>query len=210
MALALALSAWAYFHFSANPEITAHFDQQLSVPITVTGLRAGNISRFAEKEALVTIVAPRNGPAIKPDEVKAVLNLGEKSAGVYNIPIQIIAPSLDIRSISPASVTLEIAKLEERSVPIAIDYTGERRRGIVVDGVEVSPRTITVHGTANDLARVSAVRIGVPFVRDPTTYDAMTKPIATDVRGSEVANVQVFPNAVRVRARFVKSTTENP
>ena len=208
LALALAVSAWAYFHFSANPQITAHFDQQLSVPITVTGLRAGNVARFNEKEALVTIVAPRNGPAIKPDQVKAVLNLDEKTSGVYNIPIQIIAPPLDIRSFSPASVTLEIAKLEERTVPVAVEYTGDRKSDIVVDAVVVTPRTTTLHGTANDLARVNAVRIAIPFLRDPTTYDAMTKPIATDLRGTEVAGVQVFLSAVRVRVRFVKSTTE--
>ena len=208
LAFALALSAWAYFHFSASPQITAHFDQQLSVPITVTGLHAGSVVRFNEKEALVTIVAPRNGPAIKPDQVKAVLNLDEKTAGVFNIPIQIIAPPLDIRSFSPASVTLEIAKLEERTVPIAIDYTGERKGDIVVDTPVVTPRTTTLHGTANDLARVTAVRIAIPFLRDATTFDAMTKPIATDARGAEVSSVQVSPSAVRVRVRFVKSTTE--
>ena len=210
MALALAVSAWAYFHYSASPQITAHFDQQLSVPITVTGLRVGSVVRFNEREALVTIVAPRNGPAIKPDQVKAVLNLDEKATGVYNIPIQIIAPPLDIRSFSPASVTLEIARLEERTVPVGIDYTGDRKGGIVVDSVAVTPHTTTLHGTANDLARVNAVRIAIPFSHEATTYDAMTKPIATDLRGGEVANVQVFPSAVRVRVRFVKTTTENP
>ena len=208
LAIGLAVSAWAYFHYSANPQITAHFDQQLSVPITVTGLRAGSVVRFNDREALVTIVAPRNGPAIKPDQVKAVLNLDEKLTGVYNIPIQIIAPPLDIRSFSPATVTLEIARLEERSVPVAIDYTGERKGGIVVDSIVVSPRTTTLHGTANDLARVNAVRISIPYVHEPTTYDAMSKPIATDLRGTEVAGVQVLPSAVRVRVRFVKPDTE--
>ena len=36
---AVAVAGWAYFRFAAAPSITAQFDQQLNVPITVVGPR---------------------------------------------------------------------------------------------------------------------------------------------------------------------------
>ncbi|MFN2459850.1 MAG: YbbR-like domain-containing protein [Candidatus Velthaea sp.] len=204
-ALALAVGAWAYFRFSAAPGIAARFDQQLSVPIVVTGLRPGYVARYNDKFAVVTIDAPRNGGPIKPQQVQAVLNLSKQNEGVYNVPVEIIAPNLQIRSLTPASVTLAIDKLEERVLPIGISYGGDRK-GIVVESAHVDPAAVTVRGIATDLARVQAVRVDVGLPNKTTTLDAMIRPVAVDVRGSEVPAVQISPNLARVRARFIPST----
>lgn len=204
--LALAIAAWAYFHFSAAPNITAHFDQQLNVPIVVTGLRPGYVARYTDKIALVTIDAPRNGPAIKPEQVQAVLNLSDRpDPGVFNVPVEIIAPNLQIRSLSPASVTLSVDRLAERTIPVSIAYVGEER-GIVVESASLTPAVVTVRGIATDLAKVQAVRVDIPFSNKSASVDAMIKAVATDVRGADVGGVELSPNLVRVRARFVPST----
>lgn len=205
-AFALALAAWAYFHFSANPNITARFDQQLSVPIVVTGLRPGYVARYTEKFAVVTIDATRNATPIKPDQVEAVLNLAANNdSGVFNVPVQVIAPNLQIRSLTPASVTLSIDRLEQRSVPISISYSGDSKN-IVVDSAGVNPSLVTVRGIGTDLARVQAVRVEITLPAKATTIDAMIRPLAVTVAGDEIAAVQVSPNLVRVRARFIRST----
>jgi hypothetical protein len=205
-AFALAVAAWAYFHFSANPSITARFDQQVSVPIVVTGLRPGYVARYTEKFAVVTIDATRNATPIKPDQVEAVLNLAANNeSGVFNVPVQIIAPNLQIRSLTPASVTLSIDRLEQRSVPIAISYNGDAKN-IVVDSAGVNPSLVTVRGIGTDLARVAGVRVEITLPAKATTIDAMVRPLAVSGAGDEIAAVQVSPNLVRVRARFIRST----
>jgi hypothetical protein len=205
-AFALAVAAWAYFHFSANPSITARFDQQLSVPIVVTGLRPGYVARYTEKFAVVTIDATRNATPIKPDQVEAVLNLAANNdAGIFNVPVQVIAPNLQIRSLTPASVTLSIDRLEQRSVPISISYSGDAKN-IVVDSAGVNPSLVTVRGIGTDLARVRGVRVEIALPNKATTVDAMVRPLAVTVAGDEIADVQVSPNLVRVRARFIRST----
>ncbi len=205
-AFALALAAWAYFHFSANPNLTARFDQQLSVPIVVTGLRPGYVARYTDKFALVTIDTTRNASPVKPDEVEAVLNVaGHPDPGVFNIPVQVIAPALQIRSLAPASVTLSIDRIEERTVPISIAYSGDSKN-IVVDSTSVSPAEVTLRGIATDLARVGAVRVEIALPAKATALDAMIRPFAVSATGEEVTPVQVSPNLVRVRARFIHST----
>jgi hypothetical protein len=205
-AFALAVAAWAYFHFSANPNITARFDQQLSVPIVVTGLRAGYVARYTEKFAVVTIDATRNATPVKPDQVEAVLNLAAYTdPGVFNVPVQVNAANLPIRSLTPASVALSIDRLQQREVAISIAYNGDFKN-TVVDSAVVSPSQVTVRGSASDLARVQAVRVEVTLPAKATTIDALIRPVAVTGSGDEVATVAVSPNSVRVRARFNRSS----
>jgi hypothetical protein len=206
LALALAVTAWAYFHFSAAPSITAHFDQQLSVPIVVTGLRPGLVASYDERTAIVDVEVPRNGAPIKPDQVQAVLDLTDKPGpGIMNLPVSIVAPDVVIKSLSPASVTLSVDRLETRTVPVSIAYTGGNG-SLVVESSTVSPTTTTVRGIANDLAKVEAVKIEIPLGTKPGSLDAMLRPVAADAQGNEVPGTQVSPNLVRVRAQFVPST----
>ena len=206
LALALAVTAWAYFHFSAAASITAHFDQQLSVPIVITGLRPGLVASYDEHTAIVSIEQPRNGPPIKPDQIQAVLDLNDKpDPGIMNLPVKIVAPDLTIKSLSPASVTLSVDRLETRTVPVSIAYAGGNG-SLVVESSTVNPSVTTVRGIANDLAKVDVVKIEIPLGTKPGSFDAMVRPIAADAHGNEVANTQVSPNLVRVRARFAPST----
>jgi hypothetical protein len=207
LSLVLAVAAWAYFHFSAAPGITAHFDEQLTVPLVVTGLRPGFVARYTEKTALVTIDLPRNGADIKAEQVQAVLDLtNHPDPGVFNVPIEIIAPNVQIHSLTPASVTLSLDRLEERTVPVAIDYTGTTHGSVVVESADVHPAVVTIRGTANDLARVNEVRVEIPIPPKSGAIDTMTSPSATDTHAAAVSGVDVSPNLVRVRARFVPST----
>ena len=207
LAVALAITAWAYFHFSAAPSITAHFDQQLNVPIVVTGLHAGLVATdYSDRSAIVTVEVPRNGPPIKPDQISAVLDLNDRvEPGIINLPVKIVAPDLVIRSLSPASVTLNVDRVETRIVPVSISYTGGNG-SLVVESSTVNPSVTTVRGIATDLAKVDVVKIEIPLGTKAGDFDAMVRPVANDARGGDIAGVQVSPNLVRVRARFAPSS----
>jgi hypothetical protein len=208
LSLALACAAWGYFHLAAAPGTIARFDQTLSIPIVVTGLKTGYQVRFADKVATVVIEVPRNGDAVKSDQVQAVLDLSDLAdPGFHNVPVKIVSPDVAVKSLSPASVTLSLDRLEERTVPVSFDYIGDRR-GIVVESSEVDPSTTTIRGVAADLARVTGVRVGIPIPGKPQQFDAMIRPTPADARGNEVQNVQVSPNLVRVRARFISPTSQ--
>ncbi len=206
LALALAIVGWAYFRFAANPIFAAHFDQQLSVPITAANLPVGFIAHFTDKEAVVTIANARGEPAIKPDEIKAVLDLSGKGAGIFNVPVQLVAPDVAVQSLSPASVTLTIERIEARSYPLAIHYTGQPGGGIVVGSSSLAPQSVTVHGPSGLLTQVAAVRVDVPLAPSPSALDAMVRPVPVDSTGQEIGDLQVAPDLVRVRVQFVKGT----
>jgi YbbR domain-containing protein len=202
LSFALAICAWGYLRLTPNPVFAARFVQQFDVPITTTGLGSDAVARFTERHAVVAVEEPHGG-AIKPDDVKAVLNLAGRGAGVYNVPVEVIAPKLQVKSLSPASVTLAIERIEERSVPVVFYYTGEVRHKIVVSHVSVAPAAVTVRAPTSDLNQVASVRVDVPLPAAPGAFDAMERPVAVDVRGNEIAALSVAPNLLRVRATFV-------
>ncbi len=208
LAVCLAVTAWGYFHLAAAPGTTAKFDQTLAVPIVVTGLRTGYQARYADKVATVVIEVPRNGTAVKPDQVQAVLDVSDLvDPGFHNVPVKIVSPDVAIRSLSPASVTLSLDRLEERVVPVSVDYVGDRH-AIVVDTPVVTPSTTTIRGVGTDLSRVTGVRVEIPIPPKPQLFDSMMRPTPTGAGGEEIASVQVSPNLVHVRAKFTSATTQ--
>lgn len=205
-AFAIAVSAWGYFHLAAAPGTTAHFDQEISVPIVVSGLHSGLQATFKEKDATVVVELPRNGTALRRDQIQAELDATDLfEPGYHNVAVKVVAPDVAIKRLSPASVIVHLDRVEDRVVPVAYDYVGERR-GIVVDSASLVPSTTTIRGTTSDLARVQTVRVEIPIPTAPQQLDAMIRPTPTDPTGGEVSDVQVSPNLVRVRVRFVRTT----
>jgi YbbR domain-containing protein len=202
LSLALAIGAWWYLR-AANPAIAAHFDQQLSVPIVTTGLPPNEIARFPDKQAVVTIVMPKDSAVqVRPDDLRAVLNLGGRAPGVYAVAVTVIGPRLEIKSVVPSSETLQIERVEARRTRLSVRYTGEGR-GVVAQRVLVTPDSALVRGANDDLARVAAVRVDLALPTGAQQFDAMVRPTPVDTRGDEVLGVQVAPNLVRVRASFI-------
>lgn len=202
LSLAIAIVGWVYLRLTPNPVIAARFVQQVSVPIATTGLRAEEIAHFNERIAVVSIDVPRAGAELRPDMVRAVLNLEGRGPGVYNVPVEVIAPKLEIKSLSPASITLAIERIEERTIPLAVRYTGDARRGIVVGAIALQPKSAILRAPTSELARVASLRVDVPLATAPSTLDAMLRPVATDDRGNEIAGIAILPNLTRVRVRF--------
>jgi hypothetical protein len=206
LSLALAIVGWAYFRFAANPLIAARFDQQFSVPITAENLPMGYLAHFTEKEAVVSVATKRGEPPVNSQEVKAVLDLSNKGVGVYSVPVQLVAPNIVVQSLSPASVSLSIERIEERAYALSIHYSGNASGDIVVNDAQQQPTDVMVHGPTSLLSQVSAVVLDVPFAQSPSALDAMVRPVPVNSLGQEVTGLEVAPDLVRVRVHFVKGT----
>jgi hypothetical protein len=115
---------------------------------------------------------------------------------------QTFSVPIAIKSITPASVTLALDRVDERTVPVSIVYAGAST-GVVVEAAHVDPGLTTIRGVSGDLRRVSGVRVVIPIPAKPNRLDAMLQPTPIDARGNEIAGVHVSPNLVRVRADFV-------
>jgi YbbR domain-containing protein len=203
LAVLLALIGWAYFRLAGNA-IVPTFEEHLTVPITAVNLPPELIATYADKTATVAIL-PKNGePPIKPAEVKAVLDLSNRAAGVYNVPVQLVAPNVVVQSLSPASVSLTVSKMDQKTFPLAVHYGGQG--DVVVSHFTLTPATAVVRGPTETLSQVATVRVDISLSSGKAKLDAMIRPVAVNSAGQEIPDVQVVPNLVRVQARFLPGT----
>lgn len=206
LAVALAVLGWAYFRVAGNSGFGSAQSAQLSVPIAPVNLPLGYVAHYTEREAVVTVETKRGEPAIKPEDIKAVLDLANKEAGVYTIPVTLVAPEVVVQSLSPASVTLTIEKVVARSFPITVHYVGSQTSGIVASNAVVLPSAALVRGQTSLLAQISALQIDIAMPSAPKAVDEMIRPIPVDSSGAELTGLSVAPNLVRVQTRFVAGT----
>jgi YbbR domain-containing protein len=210
LALTLAIVGWAYVRFATNPVVaTARFDQQMSVPITSVNLTAGYVAHFIDRQAVVTVAPRRGEAAIKPEEIKAVLDLAGKGAGVYNVPVALVAPQIVVQSLSPASVTLTIEKIESRDFPLIVHYVGDLKN-VVVAGTQLKPSIVAIQGTTTALEQVAAVHADITLPEQARSVDEMVRPVPINAAGTEVLGLQVAPDLVRVRLRLTPGTGQPP
>ena len=209
LSVTLAVIGWAYFRFGSNPVVAAHFDQQLSVPIVAANLQQGYIAHYTDKEAVVTVAAKRGQPPLKPDEIKAVLDLANRGAGIYNVPVQLVAPNIAVQSLSPASVSLTIERIDEQNYPVSLHYVGAQNN-VVVGEMRVLPVLVTVQGPTSLLSQIAGVRVDVPFPNAPRMFDEMVRPIPVNSAGQEITGIDVSPDLTRVQVHFVAGTGAKP
>jgi YbbR domain-containing protein len=206
LALGLAIVGWAYFRFANNSVAgSPASNQQLSIPITAANLPLGYVAHFADHQAVVS-VATQGGEAVKPEEIKAVLDLSNKGTGVYNVPVQLVAPDVVVQSLSPASITLTVEPLEQRPFAVTVHYVGTRTGGVVVANARVEPQTAVVRAPASVLGQVSAVQADVALPSVTGDVDEMVRAVAVNSAGSEVSGLSVAPNLVRVEMHSVAGT----
>ncbi len=203
LAVALAIVGWAYFRFAGNPSVATAQYQQLSIPISAVNLPLGYVSHFTDHDAVVTIQTKPNQPAVAPEEIKAVLDLANKQPGVYNVPVMLVAPNVAVQSLSPASETLTIERIEQRTFPVTVHYVGSQPGGIVVNYTSIGPDSAIVRAPTSVLDQVSAVHADVALPNQPKEVDEMVRPVAVDASGSELGGLSVTPNLVRVQMRVV-------
>ncbi len=206
LALGLAIVGWAYFRFANNSLAgSAAGYQQLSIPITAANLPLGYVARFADHQAVVTVATKGGEPAVKPEEIKAVLDLSNRGTGIYNVPVQLVAPDVVVQSLSPASITLTVEPIEQRPFPVTLHYVGTRG-GIVVANAKVEPQTAVVRAAASVLGQVSAVQAEVTLPSTPGHVDQMVRAVPVNSAGTEVSGLSVAPNLVRVEMHSVATT----
>jgi YbbR domain-containing protein len=207
LAVALAIVGWAYFRFAGNPTDATSQYQQLSIPIAAANLPLGYVARFTERAAVVTVAAKPGEPAVQPEEIKAVLDLSNKQPGIYNVPVQLVAPNVVVQSLSPASVALSIERVEQRTFPITVHYVGAKPSGIVVTYTSIGPDNAIVRAPTSVLAQVASLHADVVLPNTPKEIDEMVRPVAIDSSGSELPGISVTPNLVRVQMRVVVGST---
>ena len=206
LSVALALLGWAYVRFAAGSS-TTHGNESITVPIVFSNLPIGYIATHVSQQQASVTISLKQGETLPPAQaIRAVVDLSAIAPGMHVTPVEILAPNIAVQSLSPASISLDIERIEARTQAVVIHYIGSVPTGIAVGSATVDPASVDLRGPTSALASIAAVRVDVPLQNTAKDLDVMIRPVAVDSLGAQIENIQVAPNLVRVRVPFVKAT----
>jgi|SRR5579872_2879559 len=207
LSLTLAVLAWAYLTYGANPVVRAGITQQLEVPVSVRNVRPGMIAEPVQQTVTAVVSGDRglfDEPSAK--EFVAVVDLRGVGPGTYSVVPRIVAPKeVDVQRVRPASIVVTVDRLASRRFPIFVQYRGKPAQVSSGAGANVAPTTVVVRGAANSIGRIAAVAAEVPADRLSVGFNALLAPVAIDVKGRPIGDVVIAPNLVRVTVETLSS-----
>jgi YbbR domain-containing protein len=118
-----------------------------------------------------------------PPEV--LLDLSDARPGLNSYPINAsdipLPAEVEVVSVDPPAITLEMERQETRVVPVKPTISGTPAPGFVVGGVRVVPAQFTIQGPESLLMALDHVATGAISIDDATgPVEAMVEPLLPD------------------------------
>ena len=196
LALVVAIGCWIFVMNDQNPQI----ENTYTVPISITNAPEGyQISKDVENVKM-RVRAPRSlFSNIDETNFKAYVDLNGVDSGMQELQIQTVLPSgLELVSLGPTKITLNVDKIEQKQVPVRLNLSGIPGDGKVVASVDQSLQDITVEGPVSILNQVTAA-VGYIGVNGNTENFSVTVPlIAVNDKDKEIEGIHLLPKTVDV------------
>jgi YbbR domain-containing protein len=201
LALLLAFTVWILATFQADP-----FDEEdvANVPIQVINQPTDTIQfqEIAERVS-VRVRAPQSVlRELEVSDFDARVDLGDVPLGEeVSVPISVTTSveAARIQSVNPSAQTVQIEPILTRTVPVAIEVTGEVATGYLAMSPVIAPSEVTVRGPAPYLTSVVTMTgsLDLAGAREP-----IVQQVALSARNAEnqiVPDLEWSPERVDVR-----------
>jgi YbbR domain-containing protein len=202
LAILIAGAAWTLASIQDDPIL------EETIAVRVTRLNEPAPADFMITDRLPNSVAVRaRGPrsvllvlAANPPVI--TIDVGRLGDGNHVIPLTTTfgAASAQILSSSPATGTLRLDRVARASLPVRLSLSGAPSLGFRTGPPTVSPAQASISGSQAAVQRVVTLDAQVSVEGAKSAVQADARIIARDANGEPVADVQIAPEVVSVRA----------
>ncbi len=202
LSVILAFFFWAVATEAEDPMVEQTYPA--SVRIETRNVPEGmTVYNLNEERATVRLRAPESLWQLLEGQtgmVRAYVSLAGAEPGTLTLPVQVEVtrrPAQVVR-VSPSEVTLELAPLAERDVPVVVEVTDVPAQGFVARSPIYAPRIVTVIGPEPQVERVTQVVIEISVEDQRRSVSDDFQPVPLDELGDPVAYVELVPRTVTV------------
>lgn len=160
LSLILAFTLWAYVKYTSTPYASMSSETKMPANLVVEGIPENLV--VLDAPTLVTLTvrgAPDKLASLKPSHFRAVIDAGDKKAGLYNISVNVSAPpEIKVVRVEPERVTIRLDPFEKRLFSAKIEPQGTIAGGYIMGKFSAQPESVTVSGAQSLLAQVKEVR----------------------------------------------------
>jgi YbbR domain-containing protein len=200
----LASTLWAYVKYSSTPEFAMTSEAKIDVPLVFENISENLTPLDAPGE--VTLVIRGNSQTlsqVKPANFSAYINLKDRKAGVYNLPVKVTAPpDVKITKTEPAIVHFSLNPLSKQIFTVNIKPDGTTSPGFVLSSITSQPESVTVSGPKKLLDEVREVRAVCDIDGADMDIVQRVKLDIVDINEKIVDDLRIEPRFVRTSIRI--------
>lgn len=199
VSILLALGLWVLVTYQNDPETTRVMG---GMTVTIANLDSEFELVGDPPTVDITIQGPQSIVSpLERDSVNVVADMdGTDSAGSHDVEIDVDAPSdVRVRDVVPASVTLEVDSISERSdVPVVVSDPADPPANVEVSAIDIQPETLSISGPGRTVDEVQEAQINLRIDGQSGRFTESLLPIPVDVHGDPVEGLTVEPDQISV------------
>lgn len=202
LALVLALAVWVSAVTAADPDEVRTYPRPITLEIIGQDPGLVIVGSVPDKVS-ITLRAPHsnwNELIASDDQVRAILDLSGLGAGEHILEIQ---PQVKVRpvqviSISPQSLKVNLEPLDTKSLPIELAVRGEPAIGYLAGAVTLKPRETVISGPESQIKRVARVLVELNIAGLRQDVQSSLPVRMVDGSGQTINGLTVNPETVQV------------
>ena len=201
LSIVLAFGLWIFVTDTENPTQT----RVLPIDITVQPINVPDDVAIASSITPLRLritVADDVFDSLTAGDFEADVDLEGLTVGSYELPVNVRALTsrggLRIDEPLPDSVTVELAQLTGKSVPVEINVTGSPASGFTISPAVLDDDTVLVTGPQDEVNSVSRVTAMIDVTARTSSVDQAVRLTPRNDRGFLVQRVSVEPSIVGV------------
>jgi len=160
LSVLLAFILWVYVNSEQNPLR----EKTLTVPLEVSGPPQGYVF-FGNLPQTVKVKVEGDKSLlarISPSDLKAEVIIPGDKTGEVTLPVQVaVAPGTRLSQVLPAEVLVNVDRLAEKEVPVAVSLRGSPAQGYTALAPVCRPAYVTVRGPSSVLKEIGQVAAAV-------------------------------------------------
>jgi YbbR domain-containing protein len=202
LALVLGMSVWVSAVTAADPNEVRAFPN--SIPLEVVGNDPSLIITSDIPSSIeVSLRAPRSAweqLTAQERSVQATLDLSGLSAGEHEVDIQIrvqVRP-YQIVLANPASVTVVLERLDQRTLPLELSLSGQPATGYQAGNVTIEPKEVMISGPESIVKQAERARVRVNLEGARENIDQSISVQVVDEANNPLSGLTLIPASIHV------------
>lgn len=207
-AVLLALMAWAFVIQETNPARQTVVE---AIPLVVQKVPDGSKILTDVPDTVSAVVKTTDAllPSLSADAFQATISLENAEPGLHRLNVNVssgVSP-VQIVSIEPAMLDIELAQIITRTMSVNVEVTGEENLTAayqVQDSPVITPTEVTVVGAESSISQIKVLKAEAQITGNNSLESQRVNVVAFDQDGQEVSDVTLIPEEVQVNVPIVR------
>jgi YbbR domain-containing protein len=203
VAISVALLVWFYVAGDRGYEVS----KTLRLKVNYQNASPGFSVMRSVGEVQVRIAANRKVfENLELEKLSCEVDLKGLESGKYRLPARVLLPpGVQLVSVTPEQVTVELTRLIEKVLPVKIVWEGTFPEEVLIDKLELTPSEVTVRGPENVLTGVNEAAV---YVNASQALAGLEAPLEVKLKSEKgtvrPGGVDLYPKEIGLRVTLVK------